>query len=123
MSSLLRELTGDGSWLQNFSPRVPLCASSSSSHGNRIFPAVFRLTLLRVSGEFFFVILLFFVLGVRLIHRGGILVHVYTPPGASIFWSFFPLVHGTCHSTLSPTSYPGRARSSIEKKGSSLIAC
>ena len=41
MSILLREWTGDGSWLHNFSPRVP-------SHGNRIFPAVFRLTLLRV---------------------------------------------------------------------------
>ena len=32
------------------------------------------------------------------------------------FLVIFPLVHGTCRSTLSPTSYPGRARSSMEKK-------
>ena len=34
-----------------------------------------------------------------------------------MFLVIFPLVQGTCRSTLSPTSYPGRARSSIEKKG------
>ena len=83
-SILLREWTGDGSWLLNFSPRVP-------SHGNRIFPAVFRLTLLRVCWSS----------SCPRVHSSRCFTFFSM---RLIFLVILTLVHGTCRSTLSPTS-------------------